>query len=74
MIKIDDENVNKFIFRENMWSVTSIYFQIREVNNRLTAWVARGGGDLYFKVDIIHVKRLSKSTLNTYFFKCENIP
>ena len=33
-----------------------------------------GGGDLYFKVDIIRVKRLSKSTLNMYFSKCENIP
>ena len=32
------------------------------------------GGHLYFKVDIIRVKRLSKSTLNTYFSKCENIP
>ena len=33
-----------------------------------------GGAHLYFKVDIIRVKRLSKSTLNTYFSKCENIP
>ena len=32
------------------------------------------GGHLYFKVDIIRVKRLSKSTLNTYFSKCENTP
>ena len=31
-----------------------------------------GGGHLYFKVDINRVKRLSKSTLNTYFSKCEN--
>ena len=35
---------------------------------------AGGGGHLYFKVDIIRVKRLSKTTLNTYFSKCENIP
>ena len=33
-----------------------------------------GEGHLYFKVDIMRVKRLSKSTLNTYFSKCENIP
>ena len=33
-----------------------------------------GGGHLYFKVDIIRGKRLSESTLNTYFSKCENIP
>ena len=32
------------------------------------------GGHLYFKVDIIRVKQLSKSTLNTYFSNCENIP
>ena len=33
-----------------------------------------GGGYLYFRLDIILVKGLSKHTLNMYFFRYENRP
>ena len=39
-----------------------------KLNPLLTAMLGPGG-HLYFKVDIIRVKRLLKSTLNTIFFQ-----
>ena len=33
-----------------------------------------GGGHLYFRLDVILVNRLSKHTLNMYFFRYENRP
>ena len=39
-----------------------------------TFWVHLGGGHLYFRLDIILIKGLSKHILNMYFFRYENRP
>ena len=40
---------------------------IHQILIRNVVYSIRGGGDLYFRLDIIRVKGLSKYTLNTYF-------
>ena len=62
-----------FICR-SWWTYSTITVPVNVLDYRQhkTLWYQfcnfNPGGQLYFKVDIIRIKRLSKSTLNTYFY------